>query len=149
MSEDGIDAETDSAETNDDRTDRGGTKDDQTASGVSSVRRSLTRLATFRESDRERRFLTLAGLVVGLLVALVHWFGFVLGGALVSLPQVSIRRGVLAGLGFGVFAWLGFLVTLGTAGVLDTYVQMTPILAVSTATPILGGLFGSLIRGVV
>ena len=52
-------------------------------------------------------------------------------------------------LGFGVFGWLVFLTFLGTDGVLNIYVQMTPVLIVSTATALLGGLLGSMIRGVV
>lgn len=121
----------------------------RTASEAASGRESRARLTAFRESPGKRRLLTLAGLVVGLAAALGHWLGFVVGGALVALPQVSLGRGLVAGLAFGVVGWLVFLATLGTAGVVDTYAQMTPVLAVSTATPVLGGLLGSLARGVV
>lgn len=106
-------------------------------------------LDQLRADPRKRTIVTVTGVVVGLVVALTHWLGFVVGGALVALPQVSIRRGLLAGLGFGVFAWVVFVTFLGTAGALGTYVQMGPVLAVSVVTPLLGGLFGSLLRGVV
>jgi hypothetical protein len=126
-----------------------GQTDDPTASEEASGRPFRVRLATLRRSTRERRLLTLVGLVVGVVAALSHWLGFVLGGALVALPQISLRRGLVAGLGFGVFGWLVFLTFLGTDGVLNIYVQMTPVLIVSTATALLGGLLGSMIRGVV
>jgi hypothetical protein len=112
-------------------------------------RQTADPLDRLRDSPRRRAVVTVVGIVVGLVAALAHWLGFVLGGALVALPQVSIRRGLAAGLGFGVFAWFVFLTSLGTAGAFDTYVQMGPIIAISTATPILGGLLGSLLRGVV
>lgn len=112
-------------------------------------RQTADPLDRLRDSPRRRAVVTVVGIVVGLVAALVHWLGFVIGGALVALPQVSIRRGLAAGLGFGVFAWFVFLTSLGTAGALDTYVQMGPIIAISTVTPILGGLLGSLLRGVV
>lgn len=134
---------------NDSETTNEGQTEDPTASGEASDRPPYARLTTVRESARARRILTLAGFVVGFVAALSHWFGFVLGGALVSLPQISLRRGLVAGLAFGVFGWLVFLLFLGSDGVFDIYVRMTPVVVVSTVTPLFGGLLGSVIRGIV
>lgn len=106
------------------------------------------RLATLRQDARRRLFVTVAGVAVGLAVAFVHWIGFVVGGALVALAQRTMPRGVAAGVGFGVLAWLVFLATLGSASAVDTYLQMGKIFVVSSAIPIGGGLLGSLIRGI-
>jgi len=105
-------------------------------------------LDALRADPTRRRLVMGSGIVVGLIVGLFHWLGFVLGGALVAVPQPSLRRGLAAGVGFGLFAWLVFVAWLASVGALDTYVQMGPVLGVSTATPIVGGLLGSLLRGV-
>lgn len=107
-----------------------------------------SRLANLRQDPRRRLLITVAGVVLGLAVALVHWIGFIIGGALVALPQRTVLHGVAAGVGFGVLAWLVFLATLARVGAVDTYLQMGQILVLSTLTPIVGALLGSLIRGI-
>ncbi|MDF9745259.1 hypothetical protein [Natrinema salsiterrestre] len=100
-----------------------------------------------RADDRRRRLLVAGGVVFGLAFAWVHWLGFVAGGAVVALPQPSIRRGVLAGLGFGLLSALAFGGWIATAGVLDTYLTMEQVLVVSVVIPPACALFGSLVRG--
>ncbi|MFB6125028.1 MAG: hypothetical protein ABEJ59_03625 [Halanaeroarchaeum sp.] len=55
--------------------------------------------------------------LVGLLLAAVHWVGLAVGGALVGLAASSTRRGLAAGAGFGALAWAVFLGRQFVAGV--------------------------------
>jgi len=105
------------------------------------------RLDALRADRRRRLAAAVAGAAVGLAVAWLHWLGFVLGGALVALAQPSFRRGVLAGLAFGLVAWLAFLAWLASLGALALYPETGQVLAVSTAVPFAGGALGSLARG--
>ncbi|MFB6165851.1 MAG: hypothetical protein ABEJ31_11890 [Haloarculaceae archaeon] len=105
------------------------------------------RLDAVRADERRRWLLTAGAVVLGLALAWVHWLGFAVGGALVALPQRSLARGLLVGLGFGALALLAFAAWLATAGALDTYLAMGQVLAVSVAIPLAGGLLGSLARG--
>jgi hypothetical protein len=88
-------------------------------------------------------------LLVGLALASVHWIGLVAGGALVGLVATTLKRALLAGLGFGVtvvFVWLGLLVFNGVLGkVLATGQFVWIAVAVGVVAPLLG----SLLRGVV
>ncbi|MXR51146.1 hypothetical protein GRX03_05935 [Halovenus sp. WSH3] len=85
---------------------------------------------------------------IGLGLATVHWLGLVAGGALVGLVATSLRRALLAGLGFGVTAlavWFGYLAAIGALwAVLATGQLLLIAVAVGVAAP----LVGSLVRGV-
>ncbi|QLG50791.1 hypothetical protein [Natrinema halophilum] len=100
-----------------------------------------------RADDRRRRLSIAGGIVAGLAFAWVHWVGFVAGGAIVSLVQPSIRRGLLAGLAFGLLSVVTFAVWLASAGVLGTYLEMGQVVVVSVVIPPGGALLGSLVRG--
>jgi hypothetical protein len=106
------------------------------------------RIDALRAAPRRRRLATTGAAVVGLVVVPFHWLGFVLGGALVALTQPSLRRGLLAGLGFGVLSWLVFALWLAGRGDLTLYLGMGQVFAVSTAVPLAGSLLGSLARGI-
>ncbi|WP_136716991.1 hypothetical protein [Halorientalis salina] len=100
-------------------------------------------------ADRFRRRLATAGaVVVGLATVWLHWAGLVVGGALVAFVQPTVRRGLVAGVGFGVLAWLAFAGWLASAGSLDLYLGMGQVFAVSTAITLAGSLLGALARGV-
>lgn len=105
------------------------------------------RLDDLRSEASRRRVVTVGAVLVGLVFTSVHWAGFLLGGALVALPQQSVRRGLLAALAFGVLGWLSFLTFLGNAGALTTYLVMGQVLAVSTVAPLVLALLGGLVRG--
>lgn len=108
-----------------------------------------TGLAAIR-ADRPRRWtVTIVAASLGLLAASLHWIGFVVGGALVALPQRSLPRGVAVALAFGAVAWLLFAVTLALAGSFDTYLTLGQVLGVSVAIPLLGGALGGVARGIV
>ena len=101
-------------------------------------------------TDRRTRWLALAAAVaVGLAAAQVHWYGFVLGGALVGLVSVNPKRGLLAGIGFGVLAWTVFAGLVAANGGLVAYAGMGRLLYLSVAIPVGLSALGSLVRGVV
>jgi hypothetical protein len=101
-------------------------------------------------TEPRTHWLALGGaIVVGLAAASVHWIGLVLAGALVGLVTRSLRRALLAGLGFGVLAvliWMGSLALAGSLGkVLDTGLFAGLAIGVGIVAPT----FGSLVRGVI
>jgi hypothetical protein len=105
-------------------------------------------LADVRADRRARWAATLAGIVVGLTVAWVHWLGFVLGGALVGLAATDAKRALAAGLGFGLLAWGVFAGLLAANGALAGYFAMGRLLYLSVGIPVVGALLGSLVRAV-
>lgn len=102
-------------------------------------------LDRWRRDPRRRTSLLLVGAVVGLLVASVHWFGLLVGGALVGIPARTTRRALATGLGFGVLAWVVFAVrqfATGAAG----YSAATTLLGLSFAIAVVLGVVGSSVR---
>lgn len=120
-------------------TDSSGTDDDN----------PLAALGALRADPVRRRWAISGAIVVGLVLAWVHWLGVVLGAVLVALPTRTWPRGVAAGFGFGALVWLAFAASLALAGTLGAYLGTMPLLAISVAVPIVLGLLGGLVRGVV
>lgn len=105
------------------------------------------RLSDAQTSPRERWALTAAATVLGLALASVHWGGLLAGGALIGVCQPTLRRALVAGLGFGVVVLLVVAVRFAAAGSLDQYLAMGPLLAVSVAIPLVAGSLGAAARG--
>jgi hypothetical protein len=103
-------------------------------------------LDAVRTDPRRRAVAFAVAAVVGLALATLHPIGFLVGGALVSLPTANWRRGLLAGLSFGVLGWLAFAGLLAANGALERYLAMGRILALSVAIPVVAGLVGGLAR---
>ncbi|UPV74041.1 hypothetical protein M0R89_16065 [Halorussus limi] len=106
-------------------------------------------LAEIRTDARARRAALVAGAVVGLAAARVHWYGFFLGGALVGLVSTDAKRGLAAGLGFGLLAWAVFAGLMAANGGLMQYAGMGRLLYLSVAIPVGLSALGSLVRAVV
>ncbi|WP_132058436.1 hypothetical protein [Halorussus amylolyticus] len=106
-------------------------------------------LGELREDRRARWFAVATAVAIGLAVAQIHWYGFVLGGALVGLVSKDTKRALLAGLAFGILAWVVFAGVLASNGALLKYVEMGQVLGVSAAIPVVAAGLGSLVRGVV
>ncbi|WP_138797442.1 hypothetical protein [Halostella sp. PRR32] len=107
------------------------------------------RLTAVRSDPRKRAAALALGVVLGLAVAQIHWVGFVVGGALVGLASRTLPRALAAGLAFGVLAWLAFVALLASHGTLGGYLDTGQLLYVSIAIPLVGGVLGSLVRGIV
>jgi hypothetical protein len=111
-----------------------------------------TALAEIRGDTRARWAALAAGAVVGLLAAWIHWYGFLLGGALVGLASKDTKRGLLAGIGFGLLAWFVFAGLVATTGGLVgvvKYAEMGRLLYLSLGIPVGLSALGSLIRSVI
>ncbi|WP_128478195.1 hypothetical protein [Halorussus pelagicus] len=106
-------------------------------------------LAEIRTDARARWAALLAGVVVGLAAAWVHWYGFLLGGAVVGLASKNVKRGLAAGIAFGVLAWAVFAVLVAANGGLVQYARMGRLLYLSVGIPVGLSALGSLVRGVV
>lgn len=123
--------------------------DDPSAAAKSSVtelgQRARERLERAREDPRDHRIALAAAVVVGLVLAWLHWFGLVLGGALVGLVSSTLERAVLAGLGFGVVVLIAFVASLGTSA--PSALLMTPATYVTVGAALALPAFGSLVRG--
>ena len=99
-----------------------------------------------RDRGPRRWGVGLTGAVIGVALATTHWLGFLIGGALVAVPQRTIPRGVIAGTGFGVVVWSAFLVTLALNGTAAAYVGMGQVFYLSVAIPVVAAFLGSLVR---
>ncbi|KPN31805.1 hypothetical protein SY89_02558 [Halolamina pelagica] len=109
----------------------------------------MSALAGLR-ADRERRLAaTVAAVGLGLALATVHWSGLLLAGALIALPQRSLRRGVAAGVAMGGLVVAAFLAQLALAGTVGPTLAMGQPSWLALGIGLLLPAFGSLARGVV
>ncbi|WP_435178012.1 hypothetical protein [Halorussus sp. AFM4] len=108
-----------------------------------------TALAEIRGDARARRAALVAGAVAGLAAARVHWYGLLLGGALVGLVSRDVKRGLLAGVGFGLLAWAVFAGLVASTGGLGAYLATGRLFYLSVGIPVGLAALGSLVRGVV
>ena len=125
---------------------RGGRPSDSEDGAIASA------LAEIRGDARARWAALAAGAVVGLLAAWVHWYGFLLGGALVGLASKNTKRAFAAGIGFGLLAWVVFAGLVATTGGLVgvvKYTEMGRLLYLSAGIPVGLSALGSLVRGVI
>lgn len=106
-------------------------------------------LAAIRTDELRSWLATVAAIVVGLALASVHWLGLIVGGALVALPAASTWRGLGAGFGFGVLAWLGFLGLLAVDGSVGAVAATGQPFYLSAGIAVGLGTLGGLARGVV
>lgn len=107
------------------------------------------RLAELRTDDRQRRLVVVAGALLGLVLGSLHWFGLVIGGAIVALPARSIKRGLATGLGLGVLVLLVAATELALQGALAPALSTGTVVGSSAVIGVALPLWGALIRGVV
>lgn len=104
--------------------------------------------STVRRVRRNRKYRIVAlgfAAFVGLLFVWFHWFGLVVGGALVGFVSPRLRDAVVSGFGFGVLVLAVFFLSLGD--VAPSVIGMTPVVYVTVAGALLLPVFGSLVRG--
>jgi len=105
-------------------------------------------LTEVRTNRRERWFALAAAAVVGLAAAQFHWYGFLVGGALVGLVSKNPRRALVAGLAFGLLAWTAFAALVAANGAIWQYAATGRAFGLSVAIPVVAAGIGSLVRGV-
>lgn len=101
-----------------------------------------------RQRSNTRRSLLVAGALLGLLLAWMHWLGLVAGGALVGLASRSVRSAVAAGLGFGLLVLAVHVLASPVMGP-AAFVGLTPISFVSIGGALVAPVWGALARALV
>ena len=115
-------------------------------------RRAKTRdspLALVRGAPRYHWLALVLGCVLGLVAASVHWVGLVVGGALVGVVATTVRRAVLAGVGFGLLTLVVWATLLWLAGSLGQAMAMGEFTLLAVGIAVGLPTLGSLVRGVV
>lgn len=105
------------------------------------------RLAALRGDGRQRSLVVLGGVLLGLGLGSLHWFGLVVGGAVVALPARTIPRGLAYGLGLGVLGLLVFAAQLALQGALGPALSTGMVGGISVLIGLALPLIGSLVRG--
>jgi hypothetical protein len=108
---------------------------------------AIARLYATERNPRRRRGLLAVAIVTGVVLATVHWSGLLVGGALVGLTQPTLRRAVLAGLGFGVVVVGVAAAQFAVAGTLGGVVGTWPLVAIGAVVPLVAGPLGATARG--
>ncbi|MFC4405699.1 hypothetical protein [Haloarchaeobius iranensis] len=106
-------------------------------------------LTELRADERRRVAATNGAVLLGVGLSLFHWSGLLLAGALASLPQRSIPRGIGAGFGVGVLAVIVFLGQLWLAGTLGLVLGMGQPTWLALGLGLGLPTVGALVRGVV
>lgn len=105
------------------------------------------RLASIRSDDRQRALVVLGGVLIGLGLGSLHWFGLVLGGAIVALPARTFPRGLAYGLGLGVIGLVVFGGLLAWKGALGPVLSTGMVGGLAVVIGLAAPLLGSLSRG--
>ncbi|WP_134669953.1 hypothetical protein [Halorussus marinus] len=106
-------------------------------------------LTEIRTNRRERWFALAAAAVIAVGAAQIHWYGFLVGGALVGAVSKTLSRAVAAGLGVGLLSWGVFAATVAANGAFSQYAATGQAFGLSVAIPVVAAGIGSLVRGVV
>lgn len=106
-------------------------------------------LRAIRERPRVHWLALALAVILGLLLAWRHWLGLVAGGGLVGLVSTSVRRALLAGLGFGLTVLVVWLGALAVDGSLGEVLAMGELVLLGGLVGVGGAVLGSLLRGVV
>jgi len=117
--------------------------------GAGPVATAVTQLRRIREEPVPHWVALVAAVVVGLALSTVHWLGLVAGGALVGLVATSLRRALVAALGFGVLVVLVWAALLALSGSLGKVLVMGEIAGLGVAIALAAPVVGSLARGVI
>jgi hypothetical protein len=108
---------------------------------------ALARLYALQTAPRRRWTATLGAAVAGLALVSVHWGGLVAGGALVGLCWPTLRRALVAGLGFGLAVIAVAATRFALAGTLADVAGAWPLVAIAVAAPLVAGPLGASVRG--
>lgn len=107
------------------------------------------RLTAVRSDPRQRRIVVAAGVLLGLGLGSLHWFGLVIGGAVVALPARTVPRGLGYGLALGVSQLLVFAGLLAWQGALGPALSTGMVGGITVVIGLAVPLLGSLVRGIV
>jgi hypothetical protein len=111
------------------------------------VSRLDERLTALRADDTRRRRALAGAVLLGLLLAWVHWVGLVVGGAVVGLTRRRGRWAVLSGAAFGALALAATVLLTPISP--SEFVALRPVNYLTAASSLLLPVWGSLARYVV
>ena len=127
---------------------RGASEERRAISGrLTSTERLRTGLERVRTEPRVRVPALIVFVTLGLTLTWIHWFGLLIGGALVGIVSKSLLRALIAGLLFGLVVLLAFVLTLGEAA--GAVLEMWPAVGVTVSAALGLPILGSLVRGIV
>jgi len=106
-------------------------------------------LTRVRETPRYHWLGLVAACSLGLGLSAIHWLGLIAGGLLVGLVATTLRRALLAGLGFGALVLVTWATLLVWNGTLGEVLATGRLVALGVAIAFVAPLLGSLVRGVV
>lgn len=101
-----------------------------------------------RADKRRRRLAIVGGVVVGLLLAWVHWTGLVVAGGLVGLTCRRLTSALVAGLAVGVIAVV-VTVAVVPAVTPGAFIGLTPVNLATVGVAVILPVWGSLVRYVI
>jgi hypothetical protein len=93
---------------------------------VSAIRRQVASRGWLQTGARADVALVVA-FSLGLVAAVVHWSGLLVGGILLGLVAPSVRRAVLTGVYLGVMVVVTFSLYLFAIGALTAYLSMDAV----------------------
>lgn len=91
----------------------------------------------------------IAAVVLGFVLASVHWLGLVAAGILIGLVTTSFKRGLMAALGFGFLVLAVWFLRLALGGSLGKVLATGQFLGIAILVGLCAPLLGSLVRGIV
>jgi hypothetical protein len=106
------------------------------------------RMASLRETDRQRRLALVGAVAVGFALVTFHWVGLFAAGALVGLTRTTLPRALVSGLAFGVAVLAVFFLLTPDVGPTNIG-QLAPLSYLTVGLTLLGPTWGALVRGVV
>jgi hypothetical protein len=121
---------------------------DSAAAGDGPLEWLDARLAAVRADDRRRRVALAGALLLGLAAATIHWWGLVVGGALVGLTRRTVPRALLAGFGFGILVLALFLVVTPATSV-DALATLRPLSFLTVGVALVAPVWGALLRAAI
>lgn len=96
-----------------------------------------------------RRFpAAVAGALLGLAIALVHWAGFIIAGIAIGLVAATLRGAVIGSAAIGLVASTTFLGYAWYHGQLEAVLALGELTAIAVAVPVGLAIVGGLVRGV-
>ncbi len=105
-------------------------------------------LVMIRVLPRVQLVLIVLGILVGTIIALEHWVGFVLMGVVIGIVSRSLGQAIVSALVIGGLAIVAFLAYAWYHDQLLTVLALGELTLISVLVPLVLIVFGSLIRGV-
>lgn len=112
------------------------------------VDRTLDWLAMIRAVPRLQLILVVLGVLVGAILALEHWLGFVFMGLVIGLVSRTLGQAIVTSFAVGAVAIVAFLGYAWRHDQLTVVLSLGELTLISVLIPVALIVLGSLVRGV-